>query len=142
MTFEWEDYLTLAIELKKNVQEFKLREKCSLEEAIYRSSISRSYYFIFHYSKNYLETYGRHFKKTADVHREICDAFEELSMKNDNEEIRKDLIEISENLTRLRIVRNMADYDGCINNIEEEAEASIIVAQNTKEILGRLNLNK
>ncbi len=136
-TFEWLDYLKLAIDFKEHI-----KEDDPMAEALYRTSISRSYYFVFHYSQDYLQLLGITFKKTPNVHKEVCKVLEDLSKKENNYKISKDLKEISVDLERLRTLRNKADYDEYMKNIRKETETSLIISKNIKEIVEKLKTFK
>lgn len=104
MTFDWLEYFNLASELVgKNI--------IANSEAKFRSSISRTYYFCFCTTRDYF--------CTLDPIQEVIDA-----KKNRSGKIHKILIdELEQNrydrtkrklgitLKRLRVVRNLADYE-------------------------------
>ena len=52
MSFDWQSYISLAEEL------LELSQRKSLEEACFRSAISRSYYGVFCIARNFLKKKG------------------------------------------------------------------------------------
>lgn len=133
MTFEWTEYLNLAIKLNSDAKSDFL-----LGEAMYRTSISRAYYSCFNLARNYLISIGKVLSKTADVHREIQVILENMSNLESNSDKRKDLIEISNELGILRSSRNKADYNNTINKISMMAESTIIRADKIKKLIESL----
>ncbi|MCW6168950.1 MAG: HEPN domain-containing protein [Thermoplasmatales archaeon] len=133
MTFEWSEYLDLAIRLNNEA-----KGNISLKEALYRTSISRAYYSCFNLAKNYLISAGKVLSRTADAHKEIQLILEDMSIFEINSVKRKDLIEISNELAVLRSFRNKADYNNSINKISMIAESTIIRAIKIKKLIERL----
>jgi uncharacterized protein (UPF0332 family) len=97
MSFDWSQYLTLALELAG-------RSGCKAsKEAKLRSSVSRAYYAAFCKARNYLrDAEGHTIPSTGDAHKYVRDQFESSSDTK-----RK---KIGVDLHRLRNSRNAADY--------------------------------
>jgi uncharacterized protein (UPF0332 family) len=100
MSFDWKDYIKLAEKLQNETN------KNSIEEAYYRSMISRSYYGVFCISriKAGLEFY-RPIPRTGDpgVHEKVISYYK-------SSKIREEKL-IGKFLDDLRKERNDADYD-------------------------------
>lgn len=133
MTFDWVDYLNLAVDLEKEAT-----NGSSFGEAKRRTSISRAYYSSFNLAKNYLISNGETFNRSAEVHREIQFIFENLSMKERDCDRSKNLIKISNELGILRSARNKADYDNTVSGIDKLVQASLIRAQNVEALVKSL----
>ncbi len=133
MTFNWIDYLNLAVQLEKDA-----KSDSSLGEAKLRTSISRAYYSSFNLAKKYLRENGETLSKGAEVHKEIQSIFEGLSLQEMDENRKKNLIEISNVLGILRSSRNKSDYDSTVSGIDKLAEASIIRAQRLEALVQEL----
>ncbi len=133
MTFDWIDYLNLAVQLERDA-----KDDNSLVEAKHRTSISRAYYSSFNLAKKYLSENGETLSKGAEVHREVQSIFEALSSQERDENRKKKLIEISSELGILRSFRNKSDYDSTISGIDKLAEASIIRAQRLEALIREL----
>ena len=124
MSFDWKDYIKLAEKLQEEP------DKNSIEEAYYRSIISRSYYGVFCISriKAGLESY-RPRPRTGDpgVHEKVISYY-----KNSNRPEKK---LVGKFLDDLRRERNDADYNG--NKIVGKAlaERAISKAKKVLEIL-------
>lgn len=67
--FNWEDYLKLSKDWKD------IDNQDPLSEAFYRSAISRAYYFVYHYVKEFAKCngYTEDPKRSGDRHREMID---------------------------------------------------------------------
>lgn len=104
MSFDWREYIDLALDLLNRP-----------EESCYRSSISRAYYGAFCLARN-----RKGYKKYAgaDVHRKVINSY-----KNS---IHKDERNIGRILDKLRKARNDAYYDE--DKIIDQALAQRIVA--------------
>lgn len=93
MSFDWHLYVTLADELLGTT---KIE---GMEEAYFRSSISRSYYGAFCIARN---KKGFQVYEKGNVHRKVIDEYKNASSKNEKK--------IGRNLDELRRLRNHADY--------------------------------
>jgi hypothetical protein len=103
MSFDWTDYLDLARHLARSGSIH------SGGEAEMRAAISRAYYAAFCKSRNYLRDIDHDpFSSGPNVHRDVQDKF---SSSRDHRRR-----SIGQDLSRLRRLRNIADYDDrCIN---------------------------
>ncbi len=98
MSFDWEEYLTLAKEL--------VGQPISLanEEARQRDAISRAYYAAFILARNYLrDRQGIIIPTTGDAHQYVAEQFKRVRQPTYQL--------IANNLKMLRGYRNQADYD-------------------------------
>ena len=129
MKFDWSEYFNLAKELAK-----------TSEEAELRSAVSRAYYSAFCLARNYLRDIEQDPRlsrnKTYDikVHEYVAKEFIHHQPKSQTR------IEIGKDLTRLRIMRNKADYEDTMFNLQKEARTALMLAQNI--ILALSNLTE
>lgn len=140
MKFDWSEYLYLAEELAdvnpliKSASETTNQSKIS--EAKLRSSISRAYYAAFCIARNYLRDVLHDPRlskaRTWDIneHQYVAEEFRQNKAKN------KKMIDIGNDLNRLRQFRNKADYEDIINNLQKEAKFSLKLAEN---IISKIN---
>ncbi len=133
MTFDWVDYLNLAVYLRGEA-----KNDSSMNEAMHRTSISRAYYSSFNLIKNCLISMGEILGRGAEVHKEIQTIFEDLSKQEMDSIRRRNLIEISNELGVLRSFRNKADYNNAVFGMDKLVEASIIRAQKVKALVQAL----
>jgi uncharacterized protein (UPF0332 family) len=112
MTFDWSEYLKLAQELAGDVA------SSPNEEAKLRSSVSRAYYAAFCKARNHLRDIDDHqIPKRGNVHKYVRDQF-----KDSPDNVRK---KIGNDLDRLRIHRNKADYDDVVTGLPKLATATL-----------------
>jgi uncharacterized protein (UPF0332 family) len=125
MNFDWKDYIKLAEKLKNEPN------KNSIEEAYYRSIISRSYYGVFCISsiKAGLEFYRPH-PHTGDpgVHEKVINYYKDSRIPE--EKLLGNLLD------ELRKYRNDADYDKRRRIGRDLAERAILKANEVLRILG------
>ncbi|HEY9630086.1 MAG TPA: hypothetical protein V6C84_22560 [Coleofasciculaceae cyanobacterium] len=115
MSFNWEEYLHLAEELTG------IANSIAGEEARLRSTISRAYYAAFIRARNYLRIHlDIDLPRNGDVHRYVREYFDRSS----NELHRM----IANDLARLRISRNRADYDDIMTQLPVLARMSLKLA--------------
>lgn len=126
--FDWSKYLDLAKELANSNSE-------ESNEAKLRSSISRAYYAAFCKARIYLRDIEKdprlqpNRNLTVDnVHRYVI---EEFRSKKE-----KELVQIGENLARLRRHRNNADYEDFISNLPSAVKQAMKQAELT---IGKLD---
>ncbi|WP_242728999.1 HEPN domain-containing protein [Microcoleus vaginatus] len=132
MRFDWSEYLNLAQELAAT------NSDCSgNREAKLRSAISRAYYSTFCLARNYLrdiEKDPRLFRKNRDIneHQYVAKEFiyHPTQLKN--------MVKIGENLSRLRELRNKADYEDTMFNLQREARTALMLAENIITALSKL----
>jgi len=132
MRFDWSEYLKLAQELAATNSDSSANRDAKL-----RSAISRAYYSTFCLARNYLrdiEKDPRLFRKNRDIneHQYVADEFINHRSKN------KNLVKIGENLSRLRELRNKADYEDTMFNLPTQARTALKLADNIIAVLSKL----
>lgn len=132
MRFDWSEYLNLAQELAATNSDSSANSEAKL-----RSAISRAYYATFCLARNYLrdiEKDPRLSRKNRDIneHQYVAEEFiyHPTKMKN--------MVRIGENLSRLRELRNKADYEDTFYNLQREARTALMLAQNIISALNEL----
>ncbi|MBW4668791.1 MAG: HEPN domain-containing protein [Cyanomargarita calcarea GSE-NOS-MK-12-04C] len=138
MKFDWLEYYDLAKELAdvnstnsgdSSDNPKSNNPKSKISEAKLRSSISRAYYGAFCTARNYLRDVllDRRLSKagSADIneHQYVADEFKHNRSS-------KKMIEIGNDLSRLRQFRNKSDYDDNIYNLEKEVSFALKLAEN------------
>jgi uncharacterized protein (UPF0332 family) len=108
------DFLDVAGELKDHPK-----------EAFIRTSISRSYYGVFLYFRDFLKTGGLSFGNSGNAHRWIADCLVNCSVYAGKV--------VGKNLRDLRDFRNQADYD--LNRSISAKDASRCYSQAAKMIV-------
>ena len=124
MRFDWSEYLNLAQELAATNSDSSANSEAKL-----RSAISRAYYATFCLARNYLrdiEKDPRLSRKNRDIneHQYVAEEFiyHPTKMKN--------MVRIGENLSRLRELRNKADYEDTLYNLQNAVKNALMLAQN------------
>ncbi len=116
MTFDWSEYLKLAQELAGQAI------NSASQEAKLRSSVSRAYYAAFCKARNYLHDIEGHLiPSTGEAHKYVRDVFK----RSPDRSRRK----IGNNLDRLRIDRNKADYWNSVTGLSSIAKIDLTIAQ-------------
>jgi uncharacterized protein (UPF0332 family) len=127
MKFDWSEYFNLAQELAGTSEEAKLR-----------SAVSRAYYSVFCLARNYWRDIQQDPRlsrnKTYDIndHQYVAEEFIHNRSKSQT------MIEIGKDLTRLRKMRNKADYEDTFYNLQREAITALMLAQNISSALNEL----
>jgi uncharacterized protein (UPF0332 family) len=127
MKFDWSEYFYLAKELAETSKEAELR-----------SAVSRAYYSAFCLARNYLRDIQLDprlsWHKTYDInaHQYVAEKFIYNQSKSQT------MIEIGQNLNRLRKMRNKADYEDTIFYLKKEARTALMLAQNIISALSKL----
>jgi uncharacterized protein (UPF0332 family) len=127
MKFDWSEYFYLAKELADTSKEAELR-----------SAVSRAYYSAFCLARNYLRDIQQYPKlwhnKTYDInaHQYVAEKFIYNQSKS------QIMIEIGKDLSRLRKMRNKADYEDTMFNLKREARTALMLAQNIISALSNL----
>ena len=127
MKFDWSEYFNLAKELAETSKEAELR-----------SAVSRSYYSAFCLARNYLRDIQQDTKlwrkKTYDInaHQYVAEKFIYNQSKSQT------MREIGKDLSRLRKMRNKADYEDTMFNLKREARTALMLAQNIISALSNL----
>jgi uncharacterized protein (UPF0332 family) len=106
-------------------------------ESKLRSSISRAYYSMFHCSKNYMQEVDKRFESVptdVSVHGFIIDYFngKKSSKKTDTRR------HLARDLNRLRIERNIADYErnaGSLHHLKQKTTEVTTIANRITELL-------
>ena len=125
MPFDWRQYLTLAEELSR-----KSTTPANLE-ARQRTAISRAYYAAFVSARNYLRDYKKlPISQTGEAHRDVAQQFR-LNAEPNNQTI-------ADNLRRLRLYRNQADYTDKFPGLIAITEISLELSQEVIFILENL----
>ncbi|YAF94053.1 MAG: HEPN domain-containing protein [Nodularia sp. CChRGM 3473] len=142
MKFNWAEYLDIAKELADITStistDSETDSKPIISEAKLRSSISRAYYAAFCTARNYLRDILHDPRlskaRTGDTneHQYVADEFRCNKSKN------KKMIEIGNDLGRLRQSRNKADYDDTIYTLEKQVNFSLKLAENIIEKITEL----
>ncbi|MGK7926998.1 MAG: HEPN domain-containing protein [Spirulina sp.] len=117
MSFNWLEYLQLAQQLSGNAKISASRE------SRLRSAISRAYYSVFIQARNYLRDREGLAIPLKNSHRYIIQTFKTHA--------NIDYREIGNNLERLRIRRNQADYDDIFKNLPKITTRSLKLAMKT-----------
>ncbi|WP_445174870.1 HEPN domain-containing protein [Microcoleus sp.] len=132
MRFDWSEYLNLAQELAAT------NSDCSgNREAKLRSAISRAYYSAFCLARNYLRDIEKDRtlldkNRNINKHQYVAEAFIDHRSKNRN------MVKIGENLSRLRGIRNNADYEDTMFNLPTQATTALKLADNIIALLSKL----
>ena len=127
MKFDWSEYFNLAQELAGTSEEAKLR-----------SAISRAYYSVFCLARNYWRDIQQDPRlsrnKTYEInpHQYVPQKFIHNQSKSQT------MTDIGRDLTRLRKMRNKADYEDTFYNLEREARTALMLAQNIISALNEL----
>jgi uncharacterized protein (UPF0332 family) len=118
--FDWREYLELA----KALADMKGVE--SFQEAAQRSAVSRAYFAAFCWARNYTETEGG-FKPSRDaaVHKELRSYLENQGRSD-----------IASALNRLRMWRNICDYEDEVSELDKLVSASLSEAKKIIENMG------
>ncbi|MEG3841921.1 HEPN domain-containing protein [Microcoleus sp. herbarium14] len=131
MRFDWSEYLNLAQELAATNSDSSANSEAKL-----RSAISRAYYATFCLARNYLrdiEKDPRLSRNNRDIneHQYVAKEFiyHRTRMKN--------MVKIGENLSKLRELRNKADYQDTYN-CQNSVKNALMLAQNIISALNEL----
>lgn len=132
MRFDWSEYLNLAQELAATNSDSSANNEAKL-----RSAISRAYYATFCLARNYLRDIEKDPKlsrKNRDFneHQYVAEEFiyHPTKMKN--------MVKIGENLSKLRELRNKADYQDTMFNLQNSVKNALMLAQNIRSALNEL----
>ncbi len=135
MRFNWSEYFNLAQELAA----ISSTNSVANQEAKLRSAVSRAYYAVFCLARNYLRDVEQDPRlssnKTYDIndHQYVAEEFIFNQLKSQK------ITEIGRDLTRLRKMRNKADYEDTIFNLQTEVKKALNLAQNIMTSLTELN---
>ncbi len=124
VTFNWIEFLTLAENLVGN-------PVTPNQEAKLRCAISRAYFGAYCRVRNFLrDIEGETFPRTAEAHQKVCEILDKSS------DIRRK--QISQNLQRLRLDRNKADYKDTFTGLSRSSSAAISLAKQVNFTLGKI----
>jgi len=126
MSFDWQSYISLAKELIKHSS---LYQNDSMQEACYRSAISRSYYGVFCIARNFLKKKGISIPKT-DTHKFVREKYMNSSIKIEKK--------IGENLGRLWRERKVSDYEDTADIDIKRSETAIKLAKRVLKSLKQI----
>jgi len=125
MNFNWSEYLNLAQELVGQTG------TPAGQEARQRSALSRAYYASFCQARNHLrDKEGHSLPGDGQVHVYVRDQF-----RNSSDLMRN---QIGQNLNRLRIDRNMADYDDSVPCLNKKTIIDMELSQQVLSMLSKL----
>lgn len=129
MAFDWNDYLTIAKELKTDTDG---QPNSNSVEAKRRTAISRAYYSVYHLAIDYAKTnlgytptqYGPN-----QAHSDIRSVYQSQLANPDHQEVCKMLF-------KLHKARKNCDYDeGDLGNVQSLLTSTILDADKIKDIL-------
>lgn len=126
MSFDWEGYLKLAKILSSDP------EVNPLDEARYRTAISRAYYAVFQIAKDFLrdKDYQRNIPR-EHVHQFVREKFITHSLGGNYHKIGR-------NLEDLNHKRNNADYEPMFADLPAIARRTVRKAQETIDLINNL----
>lgn len=132
MKFDWSEYFNLAQELAA------ISENSASSEAKLRSAVSRAYYSVFCLSRNYLRDVEKDprlsRRNISDLNEHQYVAEEFIFHKSKNPKI----IKIGENLSRLRELRNKADYADTMFSLQKDVKYALKITENIISTLSDL----
>jgi len=130
MSFDWNDYITLARKLLYETN------KGPIEEAYNRSVISRSYYAVFCISrvKAELESYRPRNPGDRGVHEKVISYYKNSSKKEEKR--------IGKLLDVLRRERNKADYEKYESIDTNLAEGAILIADEVLALFEKVKIQR
>jgi uncharacterized protein (UPF0332 family) len=127
MSFSWIDYYKVGQKLYQEAES-------ELSTAMLRTSISRTYYSVYHSSKMFLQSIGKYEPNMSErSHEGVINIFRNSREKGHNR--------IAASLDRLRHQRTRADYSSSNYNYKYEAEAALSGGLTTLKFLKSLGLD-
>ena len=133
MKFDWSEYFNLAQELAAISS-----DNFASNEAKLRFAVSRAYYSVFCLSRNYLRDVekdprlSRRNSFDINQHQYVVEEF--IFHKSKNPKI----IKIGENLSRLRELRNKADYSDTMFSLQKDVKYALKITENIISALSDL----
>lgn len=127
MAFDWNNYYLLANALKDNTPPDL---NTINQEAIKRTAISRAYYSLLIQARTKLCQLLSETAPRGSTHKWVIDNYNRLP--------ERDARRLSSKIRRLKKVREKADYDDYINNLDREVESMFLDTQDAFNILSRL----
>ena len=133
MKFDWSEYFNLAQELAAISS-----DNFASNEAKLRFAVSRAYYSVFCLSRNYLRDVEKDprlsRRNSFDINQHQYVAKEFIFHKSKNPKI----IKIGENLSRLRELRNKADYSDTMFSLQKDVKYALKITENIISALSDL----
>lgn len=133
MKFDWSEYFNLAQELTAISS-----DNFASNEAKLRFAVSRAYYSVFCLSRNYLRDVEKDprlsRRNSFDINQHQYVAEEFIFHKSKNPKI----IKIGENLSRLRELRNKADYSDTMFSLQKDVKYALKITENIISALSDL----
>lgn len=122
MSFDWTEYVRLAERVHDAVNP---DDPGGSREAAYRACVSRAYYGAFNVCLNEVKRAGWNPSRDGTKHGFVIDRFKGFRSREDVE-MQKAWNKIGEDLDRLRVYRNNADYDSELSeNPDSRSVASL-----------------
>jgi len=119
MNFNWLEFLALAEELQNRI-----------DEASKRTAVSRAYYAIFCYTRNYAEKYlGFRAMKGPEDHSQLRKFFSSKGPTGRS---------IADKLRDLHKWRKQCDYDDFIDNLDFQVKSAILTAKKVIQELSKI----
>lgn len=133
MKFDWSEYFNLVQELTAISS-----DNFASNEAKLRFAVSRAYYSVFCLSRNYLRDVEKDprlsRRNSFDINQHQYVAEEFIFHKSKNPKI----IKIGENLSRLRELRNKADYSDTMFSLQKDVKYALKITENIISALSDL----
>ena len=133
MKFDWSEYFNLVQELTAISS-----DNFASNEAKLRFAVSRAYYSVFCLSRNYLRDVEKDprlsRRNSFDINQHQYVAEEFIFHKSKNPKI----IKIGENLSRLRELRNKADYLDTMFSLQKDVKYALKITENIISALSDL----
>ena len=133
MRFDWFEYFNLAQELAA------ISGDSANNDAKFRSAVSRAYYSVFCLARNYLRDVEKDPRlsrnKNPDINEHHYVAVECIFAYSRG----ICMLQVGENLSRLRELRNKGDYADTILNLSKDVQTALKLAQNIMSVLRELN---
>ena len=133
MKFDWSEYFNLVQESTAISS-----DNFASNEAKLRFAVSRAYYSVFCLSRNYLRDVEKDprlsRRNSFDINQHQYVAEEFIFHKSKNPKI----IKIGENLSRLRELRNKADYSDTMFSLQKDVKYALKITENIISALSDL----
>lgn len=125
MSFDWSQYIELAEDLISQAQGGRL------DQALFRSSISRAYYGAFCLARDKVVEYNGEPLPRVDTHRRVRETFHGSTAY--------EAMQVGSKLGNLLRQRKIADYEAAATIDKEKAERVLEMAKRTLDILNDEN---
>lgn len=107
----------------------------SPSETIQRTAASRAYYAVFNICRSWLEERG-YAIQPKQAHKQVWDAFKDAAAAD--AATAPDWRLVGQHGTTLRTLRNQADYDDRLENLERRLQGAVLTAQLVLNALPKL----